>query len=417
LFQWFGISLVTNSSFLKAELYDSGTKRKKKLVSSHNSMSLVLYRKYRPRTFSEIIGQEHVVKTLTNAISNGMVSHAYLFSGPRGSGKTTIARLLAKAVNCENRKSGTSEPCNKCNSCLEITEGRSLDLTEIDAASHRGIDEIRELRDGIQFIPTKSKYKVFIIDESHQLTKEAANALLKTLEEPPGYAIFILATTEIHKMIPTIISRCQRFDFRKLTLPEIIKRLEIISKKEGVKIEKAALELIAINSGGSIRDAESILDQSLTFSGDSNKELKAEDVKEILGLVDTELVSNFCDFLCQKKTVEAINLLNEVTERGSDLQEFSKSLINYLRQALFFKIMGDSPSSSSTPHQQVWWEAGLTKEEFEKLKNQAKVFKEEELRRIIELFLEAENKMRYSSIPQLPLELAIIEATGLVTSN
>ena len=380
-------------------------------------MSLVLYRKYRPRTFSEIIGQEHVVKTLTNAISNGMVSHAYLFSGPRGSGKTTIARLLAKAVNCENRKSGTSEPCNKCNSCLEITEGRSLDLTEIDAASHRGIDEIRELRDGIQFIPTKSKYKVFIIDESHQLTKEAANALLKTLEEPPGYAIFILATTEIHKMIPTIISRCQRFDFRKLTLPEIIKRLEIISKKEGVKIEKAALELIAINSGGSIRDAESILDQSLTFSGDSNKELKAEDVKEILGLVDTELVSNFCDFLCQKKTVEAINLLNEVTERGSDLQEFSKSLINYLRQALFFKIMGDSPSSSSTPHQQVWWEAGLTKEEFEKLKNQAKVFKEEELRRIIELFLEAENKMRYSSIPQLPLELAIIEATGLVTSN
>lgn len=387
-------------------------------------MTLVLYRKYRPQTFSEIVGQEHVVKTLTNAISNGMVSHAYLFSGPRGSGKTTIARLLAKAVNCENRKSGelaeTSshlaprsalpssafEPCNKCNSCVEIMEGRSLDLIEIDAASHRGIDEIRELRDGIQFIPTKSKYKVFIIDESHQLTKEASNALLKTLEEPPGHAIFVLATTEIHKMIPTIISRCQRFDFRKLTIPEIIKRLETISKKEGAKIEKAALELIAINSGGSIRDGESILDQALTFSGNLNKELKADDVKEILGLVDTELVSNFCDFLYQKKVVEAINLLNEVTERGLDLQEFSKSLINYLRQVLILHITGASALEEDNPII-----TGLTKEEFEKLKTQAAAFKEEELRRIIELFLEAENKMRYSPILQLPLELATIEAT------
>ena len=227
--------------------------------------NLVLYRKYRPQTFAEIIGQEHVVQTLTNAISSGMISHAYLFAGPRGSGKTTIARLLAKAVNCENRKG--FEPCNQCSSCLEISAGRALDLIEIDAASHRGIDEMRELRDGIRFIPTKSKYKVFIIDECHQLTKEAANALLKTLEEPPGHAIFILATTEIHKMIPTIISRCQRFDFRKLTLPEIIKRLEIVSGKEKARIEKPALELIAINSGGSIRDAESLLDQVLTFSG------------------------------------------------------------------------------------------------------------------------------------------------------
>jgi len=406
-------------------------------------MTLVLYRKYRPQTFSEIVGQEHVVKTLTNAISNGMVSHAYLFSGPRGSGKTTIARLLAKAVNCENRKSGelaeasshlaprsalpssAFEPCNKCNSCLEIMEGRSLDLIEIDAASHRGIDEIRELRDGIQFIPTKSKYKVFIIDESHQLTKEASNALLKTLEEPPGHAIFVLATTEIHKMIPTIISRCQRFDFRKLTIPEIIKRLEFVCQKERAKVaealphlpshlkggsivEKAALELIAINSGGSIRDGESILDQALTFSGNLNRELKADDVKEILGLVDMELVSNFTDFLYQKKTVEAINLLNKVTERGLDLQEFSKSLINYLRQVLILHITGASTLEEDNPII-----TGLTKEEFEKLKNQATVFKEEELHRIIELFLEAENKMRYSPILQLPLELATIESCGI----
>ena len=191
--------------------------------------NLVLYRKYRPQRFAEIIGQEHVVQTLSNAIVSNMISHAYIFSGPRGSGKTTIARILAKSANCRNRENSQFEPCNQCSSCLEIMQGRSLDLIEIDAASHRGIDEIRELRDGIRFSPVKEKYKVFIIDESHQLTKEAVNALLKTLEEPPSHAMFILATTEIHKMIPTIISRCQRFDFRKLTLPEITKRLEIVS--------------------------------------------------------------------------------------------------------------------------------------------------------------------------------------------
>ena len=203
--------------------------------------NLVLYRKYRPKTFAEVVGQEHVVQTLTNAISSGTTSHAYLFSGPRGSGKTTLARLLAKAVNCEKRQG--FEPCNKCLSCVEINEARAIDLIEIDAASNRGIDEIRELKSGIKFAPTRSKYKVFIIDESHQLSKDAANALLKILEEPPSHAIFVLATTEIHKMIPTIISRCQRFDFRKLTLPEIIKKLELIIKSEKARAEKSALEL------------------------------------------------------------------------------------------------------------------------------------------------------------------------------
>jgi len=366
--------------------------------------NLVLYRKYRPQTFAEVIGQEHVVQTLTNAISSGMISHAYLFSGPRGSGKTTLARLLAKAANCQNRKKGEAEPCNQCPSCLEIMAGRSLDLLEIDAASHRGIDEIRELRDGIKFVPTKSKYKVFILDEAHQLSKDAANALLKTLEEPPSHAIFILATTEIHKMIPTVISRCQRFDFRRLTLPEIIKRLEIIAGKEKVKIERAALELIALNSGGAIRDGEGLLDQALTFAG-SGGEIKAEDIKDLLGLVEVELVAKFCDFLCQKKASEAINLLNEITDRGADLQEFAKILINYLRQALILKITGVEEGNPII--------TGLTKEEFQKLQNQAANFKEEELRNILNLFLEAENKMKYSPIPQLPLELAIIEACGI----
>jgi len=366
--------------------------------------NLVLYRKYRPQTFSEIIGQEHIVKTLTNAISSGTVSHAYLFSGPRGCGKTTMARLLAKAVNCQNRKENEFEPCNQCSSCKEIMEGRSIDLIEIDAASHRGIDEIRELRDGIRFAPTKSKYKVFIIDESHQLTKEAANALLKTLEEPPAHAILILATTEIHKMISTIISRCQRFDFRKLTVPEIVKRLEIISKKERAKIEKPALELIALNSGGSARDSESLLDQVITFAGESG-EVKTEDIKDLLGLVETELVAKFCDFISQKKASKAINFLNEITERGSDLQEFAKILISYLRRVLILKIVGYETTNPIL--------SGLTKEELQKIEEQAAAFKETELRTILNLFLEAENKMKYSPIPQLPLELAIIESCSV----
>ncbi len=369
-------------------------------------MSLVLYRKYRPQTFSEIIGQEHIVQTLTNAICSGIISHAYLFAGPKGSGKTSMARLLAKAFNCFDRKKNEFEPCNKCFSCLEIMQGNSIDLIEIDAASHRGIDEVRELRDGIKFAPTKSTHKVFILDEAHQFSKDAANALLKTLEEPPSHAIFILATTEIHKMIPTIISRCQRFDFRKLTLLEIVKRLEIIIKKENVKIEKAALELIALNSGGSIRDGESLLDQVLSFkAGLNKKEIKAEDIKDLLGMVETGLISLFCDLIIEKKAAEAINFLNEITDRGLDFQEFSKALINYLRQALILRIADIPVDREDNP-----LITGLTKEELQKLQQQVSNFNEQEIRNILKLFIEAENKIKYSSIPQLPLELAIIES-------
>jgi DNA polymerase-3 subunit gamma/tau len=372
-------------------------------------MSLVLYRKYRPQTFFEIIGQEHVIQTLTNAISSGMISHAYLFAGPKGSGKTTIARILAKAVNCQNRKEGEFEPCNQCSSCQEIMEGRSMDLIEIDAASHRGIDEVRELRDGIRFFPTRLKYKVFILDEAHQLSKDAANALLKTLEEPPSHAIFVLATTEIHKMIPTIISRCQRFDFRKLTIPEIVKRLELIVGKEKAKVEKPALELIAVNSGGSFRDAESLLDQVLTFSGTlkQSKEIKAADIKDLLGLVEINTVSQFVDFISQKKPSLALNFLQEIADKGSDLQEFAKALINYLRQALLLKIIGAEVGPRQNPII-----TGLTREEFWKLSSQADLFGEQELQKILNLFLNAENRMKYSPIPQLPLELAIVEICG-----
>lgn len=362
--------------------------------------NLVLYRKYRPQTFSEFINQEHVVQTITNALASGQVSHAYLFSGPRGCGKTTLARLLAKAVNCESRKDGQFEPCNKCSSCLDINQGRSVDLIEIDAASHRGIDEIRELKDGIRFVPTKSKYKVFIIDEAHQLTKEAFNALLKTLEEPPAHAIFVMATTEVHKMIPTIISRCQRFDFRKLTVPEIIKKIEIDAKKEKIKIEKPAAELIARSARGSIRDAESLLDQTITFCG--QREIKAQDVKDLLGLVEITQVADFTDLLIERQAGKAIDFLNKIADKGLDIGEFTKTFINYLREGLILKIAPDQNPSH----------LGLTKEEVARLKEQIKALKQEQIHKTIETFLSASNKMRYSPIPQLAIELAIVEICG-----
>ena len=369
-------------------------------------MSLVLYRKYRPQSFKDFVGQENIIKTLTNAISKNMVSHAYLFSGPRGTGKATLARLVAKSVNCENRKEDSFEPCNKCSSCLEIMSGQSMDLIEIDAASHRGIDDIRELKEGIKFSPTKSKYKIFIIDESHQLTKDGSNALLKTLEEPPEHAIFILATTEAHKMIPTIISRCQRFDFKKLNISEIVEKLKKIIKKENIKIEKGGLELIASNSEGAIRDAEGLLNQLSTFYRDSQKEISIKDIKELLGLIELDIVSNFTDLLYEKKMSEAIKYLGEISDRGLDLEEFSKSLINYLRKVLVTKIIGKESSDK--------YLANLTKEEIERLQNQAKSFTNEELRNILDIFLEAQNKMKYSPIQQLPLELGVVKICWIV---
>ena len=367
-------------------------------------MGIVLYRKFRPKKFSEVIGQRHIIKTLTNAISKGLISHAYLFYGPRGCGKTTVARLLAKAINCEKRKENEFEPCNECPICQEINEGRCLDLIEIDAASHRGIDEIRELKEGVKFSPTKAKYKVFILDEAHQLSKDAANALLKTLEEPPPHAIFILATTEIHKMIPTILSRCQRFDFRKLTLSEILKKLEYICQKEGIKIERKALELIGAYSGGALRDAESLMDQIAVFSQTLSREVRVEDIKELLGLVEVPLIIKFVEFLGKEETISAINFLTEISEKGIELQEFNKSLINYLRQMLILKIVKKRKSLISDS---VF--KGLTREEIGKLSKQSQQFSLEKIQKMINLFIEAQNKMRYSPILQLPLEMAVVK--------
>jgi len=361
--------------------------------------NVVLYRKYRPQTFSEVVGQGHVVKTLTNSILGNNISHAYLFSGPRGSGKTTIARLFAKAINCE--KPSGFEPCNKCSSCLEIMNSNSMDLVEIDAASHRGIDDIRELREGIKFAPVKSKYKIFIIDECHQLSKDAANALLKTLEEPPAHAVFLLATTEAHKMISTIVSRCQRFDFKKLQTPEIIKKLQFISKKENVKLDDAALSLVALNARGSFRDAESLLDQCMSFAG-SKGAVSAQDIKEFLGVVEVGQISQFIDFLAAKDTRGSVTFLNALVDSGVDLQEFTKTLVFYLRQALLVKINPEFLTSQNS---------GLSSEETEKIKSQAATFAQKDIQNMLELFIDAENKIKYSTLSQLPLELAVINIT------
>jgi len=367
--------------------------------------NIVLYRKYRPQDFSEIIGQRHIVQTLQNSLKSGATSHAYLFSGPRGSGKTTIARILAKALNCE--KLSGSEPCNKCNSCQEIMAGKSLDLMEIDAASHTGVDDVRALIEGIKFGPVKSKYKIFIIDECHQLSKSAANALLKTLEEPPSHAIFILATTEAHKMIPTIVSRCQRFDFKRLHTSEIVKKLEFILKKEGIKYEPPVLSLIALNARGSFRDAESLLDKCINFTA-QDKVISLKEVKDLLGVVEVGQISKLFDLIISKNTKEAIVCLNSMIEEGIDLQEFAKTLIFYLRECLLLKINSNLVDSENT---------GFSNEEIEKMKSQVANLSEKEIHGMLELFIDAENKMKYATILQLPLELVIVDITHSEIQN
>lgn len=361
--------------------------------------NLALYRKYRPQVFADVVGQEHIVKTLTNAVREGMVSHGYLFSGPHGCGKTTVARLFAKAINCQNRKEGDFEPCNKCDSCLEINQGNAIDLIEIDGATYTGVDNIRELQEGIRFGPVKCKRKVFIIDECHQLSKPAASALLKTLEEPPEYAIFILATTDSHKMIPTILSRCQTFYFQKLQLAEIAKRLEKILRQEKVKAEKEAIDMIAWQADGSQRDAESLLDEMIALAGKDGL-ITAKEVGEILGLADKKALLNFLDFLSQKKVKEAVEFLNQIMYENVDLAELAKNTCEYLRAILFLKI----DSQFQNPLLEI-----LGKEEKQFFSEIAGRFSEQEVKFALEKIMEAENKMRYASILQLPLELAVVE--------
>ncbi len=362
---------------------------------------IALYRKYRPQKFSEVVGQEHVVKILLNAVESGKVSHAYLFSGPRGCGKTTIARLLAKAVNCE--KKDNPDPCNKCSSCLEIRKGNAVDLIEIDAASHRGIDEIRELRDGIRFSPAKLDYKVFILDEAHQLTSGAFNALLKMLEEAPSHVIFILATTQPLKVIPTIISRCQRFDFRKITVVEIVNRLKKIIKKEGYQAEEEALKMIAVAADGALRDAESILSQVMSFTSKDNV-IRKEDIKDLLGVIEKQVISSFINSLLNQNCEGAVRIMDEAFSHGTDPEDFHKNILYYLREMLMLKIISSREGSFLDSLMAVF-----TKEEIKNIEEQVKKTKEEKLRDMIDVFLKAGERIKHSPIPQLPLEMAVAQ--------
>ena len=300
-------------------------------------MAEVLYRKWRPRRLEQVVGQEAVTQTLRNAVSLGRIAHAYLFTGPRGTGKTSTARIMAKAANCREPQGG--EPDDTCDICQSINEGRSLDLIEIDAASNRGIDDIRDLRDKVGYTPHEGRYKVYIIDEVHMLTEPAFNALLKTLEEPPAHAIFILATTEIHKVPLTIISRCQRYDFRRISLDTIQTQLDTLAQREGHTAEPEALALLARSSSGSLRDAENLLEQALVSYGSP---LRAEQVRDLLELGGDERALDLARHALKKDTKEGLAVINEVSAQGVDLQQFHRMVMDHLRGTLLIKSSVES---------------------------------------------------------------------------
>ena len=366
-------------------------------------MSSTIYRKYRPKDFSEIIGQKHIVQTLSNAIKNDRVGHAYLFTGPRGTGKTSIARILAKTVNCLDLKNSVT--CEKCQNCKLINENKSLDIIEIDAASNTGVDNIRELRETVGLPPTALKYKVYIIDEVHMLSTGAFNALLKTLEEPPKHVIFILATTEIHKVPATILSRCQRFDFTRLPLQNIIEKLSMIAKKEKVSIDGDSLEMIAIAAEGGMRDAESLFGQVLSLE---DKNITAKEVEEILGTTDRKFSAEVADLLIKKDATGAIARINNFLNDGYDLQIFNKSFLNYLRQLMLLKV---------NPELKKHFAYEATQEQIKKMTEQADQAELSDILLALNLFLEAQNKISSSILPQMPLEIAIIRATHTFPAN
>jgi len=353
-----------------------------------------LYRKWRPQTFDEVIGQEHVTHTLKNALPSGRISHAYLFAGPRGTGKTSMGRLLAKAVNCLSTED--NKPCNQCRICQAINEGRMLDLIEIDAASNRGIDEVRGIREKVGFRPNEARYKVYILDEAHMLTEPAFNALLKTLEEPPPHVIFVLVTTEPDKIPSTIRSRCQRFDFRRIPLQDMINHLSYIAQEEGLIVEPAALELIARSATGSLRDAESLLDQLMSYS---DGKITLAQVQAVLGTVPFQAVGELVNHLIARDVAKGLDVINRVIGDGVDPRQFNRQVVEYLRQLLLISVgEGVSP-------------AQITPETLGEMKKQAGRLPTEELVRAVKLFHQAELDLKASSQSQLPMELAFIEAT------
>ncbi len=354
-----------------------------------------LYRTYRPQTFSEVIGQEAVVRTLTNAIGAGSVRQAYLFAGPRGTGKTSLARILAKGVNCE--RGPTAEPCNVCNSCVSISSGSSLDVIEMDAASQRGIDDIREIRDRVVLQPVEGRSKVYILDEAHQLTDAAWNALLKLIEEPPPHLLFVFCTTELAKVLPTVRSRCQTFVFQRPRLPDLIKLLQRVADGESMDAPDAALGLVARAARGSFRDAVSTLDQLAAATGGK---ITVQDVLQLLGAVEDEVLFRLCDLIVDGDTAGALVFLEELSEQGQDLGRLVVDLLEHLRHLMLVQHMGDVPETLP-----------VTSEARDRLREQANQLGAATVVRLIDLLAVAVEDMRQGGDPRLPLELALVKVT------
>lgn len=353
-----------------------------------------LYRKFRPQNFEDVKGQEHIVTTLKNQIKADRIGHAYLFCGTRGTGKTTIAKILAKAVNCEHPIDGS--PCNECPTCRAINAGASMNVVEIDAASNNGVDNIREIREEVAYRPTQGRYKVYIIDEVHMLSAGAFNALLKTLEEPPSYVIFILATTEVHKIPITILSRCQRYDFKRITVDTIADRLRELMEKEGNDVEDKAIRYIAKAADGSMRDALSLLDQCIAFY--LGEKLTYEKVLENLGAVDTDVFSRLLREILSQHTSQAIKILEDLIIRGRELGQFVTDFIWYLRNLLLI-------SASDNPEEAV----DVSRENLERMKEESQMLDTETLMRYIRIFSQLSNEIRYASQKRVLVEIALIK--------
>ncbi len=356
-------------------------------------MYLALYRKYRPKTFDEVVGQDHIIKTLVNQIKNDKISHAYLFTGSRGTGKTSTAKIFAKAINCTNAKNGS--PCLECEICKGL-DGTNIDVLEIDAASNNGVDEIRDLREKVKYPPVVGKYKVYIIDEVHMLSTSAFNALLKTLEEPPAHTVFILATTEVHKLPATILSRCLRFDYRLVSLEQLSSLLKKILTEENVKFEDSAINVIARAGEGSVRDTLSIADRCVSFAGDN---LSYQAVLSVLGVSERETLIEIANKIFEKKTGEALVLLDEILSKGKSPLVFASDMIAYFKDLLLINSLGDKSREIVVVKDDI----------YEKMKTQATNENYSEIVLSIENLSKIEQDLRYSVQPRIVLETAVIK--------